>query len=179
MTAKTLKQRRFLVHQSFELLADDYLLFRAKMPSQHNEARLDLFELDPHPRTVMHASKYLMWGSLVWWLLALICVILGFVRGFDSYLEAIVIWTVLATVCTIAFILSRKTMLVYSHKRTGAVLLAIYLLAYNQRERETFITELNRILERLSLYSSREVYRQQKQSKLEPTRYKRDISMLN
>jgi hypothetical protein len=172
-----LSQRRFLVQQHFELMPDDYLLFRAKTPSQHNEVRLDLFDLDPHPRTLMHSSKYLLWASVVWWLLALICVLLGVVRGFDSYLESIVIWTVLAAVCTVAYFVSRKTMLVYSHKRTGAVLLAVYLLSYNQAQREDFVTELNKTLERLSVYSNRDVYKQQ--SKIEPPKFKRDISMLN
>jgi lipopolysaccharide export LptBFGC system permease protein LptF len=175
--APALSQRRFLVQQHFELLPDDYLLFRAKTPSQQNEVRLDLFELDPHPRTLMHSSKYLLWGSVAWWLLALVCVLLGAVRGFDSYLESIVIWTVLAVICTAAYMLSRKTMLVYSHKRTGAVLLAMYLLAHNQSEREAFVTELNATLERLSVYSNRDVYKQQ--SKIEPPKFKRDISMLN
>lgn len=179
MTTKTpaFSQRRFLVQQHFEFLPDDYLLFRAKMPSQHNEARLDLFDLDMHPKTFMHSSKYLMWASSAWWLLALTFVILGLVRGFDSYSEGLVIWSVLATVCSLAYVTTRKTMLVYTHKRTGAVLLAIYLLKYNANERENFVARLNTKLERLSLYPSREVYKQQ--SKLEPTRYKRDISMLN
>lgn len=179
MTPKTpaLSQRRFLVHQHFGFLPDDYLLFRAKMPSQHSEARLDLFDLDMHPRTFMHSSKYLLWASGVWWLLAITCVILGLVRGFDSYSEAIVIWTVLATVCSVAYVMTRKTMLVYSHKRTGAVMLAIYLLKYNRGEREQFVNQLNATLERFSLYPNREAYKQQ--SKLEPTKYKRDISMLN
>jgi hypothetical protein len=175
--APVLSQRRFLVQQHFEVLPDDYLLFRAKTPSQRNEVRLDLFDLDPHPRTLMHSSRYLLWGSAVLWLLAFVCIVLGAVRGFDSILESIVIWTVLAVVCTVSYVASRKTMLVYSHKRTGAVLLAVYLLAYNRDERQAFITELNKTLERLSVYSNRDVYKQQ--SKLEPPKFKRDISMLN
>jgi hypothetical protein len=175
--APALSQRRFLVHQHFEFLPDDYVLFRAKMPSQHNEARLDLFDLDMHPRTLMHSSKYLLWGSLVWWLLAFTSVMLGLVRGFEDYLEAIIIWSMLATVCSAAYLLSRKTMLVYSHKRTGAVLLAIYLLKHNKSERDYFVTQLNETLERLSLYSNRDIYKQQ--SKLVPPNYKRDSSMLN
>jgi hypothetical protein len=179
MTTKTpaLSQRRFLVQQHFEFLPDDYLLFRAKMPSQHSEARIDLFDLDIHPRTFMHSSKYLLWASGVWWLLALTSIILGLVRGFGNYSEAIVIWSVLATVCSVAYVLTRKTMLVYSHKRTGAVLLAVYLLKHNRNEREQFVSRLNTTLERLSLYSSRDVYKQQ--SKLEPAKFKRDSSMLN
>ncbi len=125
----------------------------------------------------MNSSKYLLWASAVWWLLAFISALLGALRGFDSYLESLIIWSVLATVCTIAYVLSRKTMLVYSHKRTGAVLLVIYLLRHNTAERERFIAQLNTTLERLSLYSSRDLYKQQ--SKLEPSRFKRDISMLN
>jgi hypothetical protein len=179
MTTKTpvFSQRRFLVQQHFEILPDDYLLFRAKMPSQHNEVRLDLFDVAMHPTTLMHSSRYLLWGSAVWWLLALVCILLGFLRGFDSYLEAIVIWSVLATVCSVAYALSRKTMLVYSHKRTGAVLLVIYLLKYNQNEREQFVKQFDVTLERLSLYPNRDVYKQQ--NRLEPPKFKRDISMLN
>jgi hypothetical protein len=179
MTTKTpaLSQRRFLVQQHLEFLPDDYLLFRARMPSQHSEARLDLFDLDMHPKTFMHSSKYLLWASGVWWLLAITCVLLGLVSGFEIYREAIVIWTVLATVCSVAHVMTRKTMLVYTHKRTGAVMLAIYLLKHNKNEREQFVSRLNTTLERLSLYSSREVYKQQ--SKIETPKYKRDISMLN
>ncbi len=179
MTTRTpaLSQRRFLVQQHFEFLPDDYLLFRAKMPSQHSEARLDLFDVDMHPRTFMHSSRYLLWASGVWWLLAFTSVILGLVHGFENYSEAIIIWSVLAAVCSSAYIMTRKTMLVYSHKRTGAVLLAVYLLNHNRREREQFVSQLNTTLERLSLYSNRDVYKQQ--SKLEPPRFKRDSSMLN
>jgi hypothetical protein len=179
MTTKTpvFFQRRFLVQQHFEILPDDYLLFRAKTPSQHNEVRLDLFDIAMHPTTLMHSSKYLLWGSAVWWVLALMCVLLGFLRGFDSYLEAIVIWSVLATVCSVAYVLSRKRMLVYSHKRTGAALLVVYLLKHNRSEREGFVEQLNKTLERLSLYPNRDVYKQQ--SRLEPPKFKRDISMLN
>jgi TRAP-type C4-dicarboxylate transport system permease large subunit len=153
------------------------LLFRAKMPSQHSEARLDLFELDMHPKTFMHSSKYLLWASGLWWLLAVTCSLLGLVSGFETYREAIVVWSVLAAVCSFAYLTTRKTMLVYTHKRTGAVMLAIYLLKHNGAEREHFIQQLNSTLERLSVYSSRESYKQQ--SKLEAPRYKRDISMLN
>jgi hypothetical protein len=175
--APALSQRRFLVHQHFEFLPDDYLLFRAKTMSQHTETRLDLFDLEPQPRTFMHSSKYLLWGSAAWWLLAFICSLLGVVRGFDQYLEPIIIWSVLAMVCSVAYMLSRKKMLVYSHKRTGAVLMAIYLLNHNKSERESFVTQLSEALERLTPYSSRDVYKQQ--SKIEPAKYKRDISMLN
>jgi hypothetical protein len=179
MTTKTLafSQRRFLVQQHFEFLPDDYLLFRAKMPSQHSEVRLDLFEVDMHPRTFMHSSRYLLWASGLWWLLAVTCAILGLVRGFDIYGEAVVVWCVLAAVCSVAYVMTRKTMLVYGHKRTGAVLLAIYLLNHNRGEREQFIARLNARLEHLSPYSNRDVYKQQ--SKLAPPKYKRDISMLN
>ncbi len=179
MTTKTpvLSQRRFLVQQHFEILPDDYLFFRAKMPSQHSEVRLDLFDVDIHPRTFMHSSRYLLWASGLWWLLALTCIILAVIRGFDTYSEAIVIWSVLAVVCSVAYAMTRKTMLVYTHKRTGAVLLAIYLLKYNQVEREQFVSDLNTRLERLSLYPSRETYKQQ--SKIEPPKFKRDSSMLN
>jgi hypothetical protein len=179
MTTKTpvLSQRRFLVQQHLEFLPDDYLLFRAKMPSQHNEARLDLFDLDMHPKTFMHSSKYLLWVSGMWWLLAFTFTLLGIVRGLGSYSEGLVIWSVLAVVCSLAYVTTRKTMLVYTHKRTGAVMLAVYLLKHNRDEREHFVSQLNAKLERLSVYASREVYKQQ--SKLEPVKYKRDISMLN
>jgi hypothetical protein len=170
-------QRRFLVQQHFEFLSDDHLLFRAKMPSQHSEVRLDLFDIDMHPRTFMHSSKYLLWASGLWWLLAVTCTLLGLVRGFATYGEAVVVWSVLASVCSVTYVLTRKTMLVYSHKRTGAVLLAIYLLKHNRNEREQFVAQLNARLEQLSPYSNREVYKQQ--SKLEPPKFKRDISMLN
>lgn len=179
MTTKTpvLSQRRFLVQQHFEVLPDDYLLFRAKTPSQHNEVRLDLFDVATHPTTLMHSSKYLLWGSGVLWLLVFTCTLLGGLRGFESYLEPVVIWSVLATVCSIAYVLSRKTMLVYSHKRTGAVLLVLYLLKHNQVERERFVEQLDEMLERLSLYPNRDAYKQQ--SRIEPPKFKRDISMLN
>jgi hypothetical protein len=179
MTTKTpvLSQRRFLVQQHFEILPDDYLLFRAVTPSQRNEVRLDLFDVAMYPTTLMHSSKYLLWGSGVLWLLVFTCTLLGVLRGFDSYLEPVVIWSVLATVCSVAYVLSRKTMLVYSHKRTGAVLLVIYLLKHNQSEREQFVRQLNKTLERLSLYPNRDVYKQQ--SRIEPPKFKRDISMLN
>jgi hypothetical protein len=179
MTTKTpvLSQRRFLVQQHFEFLPDDYLLFRAKMPSQRSEVRLDLFDLDMYPRTFMNSSKYLLWASGLWWLLAITCLILAFVRGFDVYGEAIVIWSVLAVVCSGAYLTTRKTMLVYCHKRTGAVLLAVYLLGHNKNEREQFVSHLNATLERLSLYATRDVYKQQ--NKLGPSRFKRDVSILN
>jgi Cdc6-like AAA superfamily ATPase len=179
MKARTpaLSQRRFLVQQYFEMLPDDYLLFRAKTPSQHNEVRLDLFDVAMHPTTLMHSSRYLLWGSGVWWLLAFTCTLLGVLRGFDSYLEPIVIWSVLAVVCSVAYLLSRKTMLVYGHKRTGATLLVIYLLKHNQSEREQFVEQLNKTLEHLSLYPNRDVYKQQ--SRLDPPKFKRDSSMLN
>jgi hypothetical protein len=179
MTTKTpvLIQRRFLVQQHFEMLRDDYLLFRAVTPSQRNEVRLDLFDLAHYPTTLMHSSKYLLWGSGVLWLLVFVCALLGLLRGFDSYLEPIVIWGVLAAVCSVAYLLSRKTMLVYSHKRTGAALLVIYLLNHNELERERFVEGLNKTLERLSIYPNRDVYKQQ--SRIEPPKFKRDISMLN
>jgi hypothetical protein len=179
MTTKTpvLIQRRFLVQQHFEILRDDYLLFRAVTPSQRNEVRLDLFDVAVYPTTLMHSSKYLLWGSGLLWLLVFACGLLGFLRGFGSYLEPIVIWSVLAASCSVAYALSRKTMLVYSHKRTGAALLVIYLLKHNEVEREQFVEQLDKTLERLSIYPNRDVYRQQ--SRIEPPKFKRDISMLN
>ena len=94
-------------------------------------------------------------------IITILLLILGFFKGFEGYLEPILVSASLAVASALLFCFSHKTVLVYHHRLSYQPLFEIQVFNYNKSKREFFVRQLNALLLRIAEHNRSSFYGQQ------------------